>query len=93
MSEKVDRFQEIENERNSRMMVLMTALKDYIGCVTAEINELRSLAQVGIPATELPGEPAKATKKTTKTTRKTTKKKTTKKKALNKEEKAESEEG
>jgi len=59
LSEKVDRFQEMENERNSRMMVLMTALKDYIGCVTGEINELRNLANVGLSAVKLPGEQEK----------------------------------
>lgn len=93
MSEvKPDRFQEMENERNSRMMVLMTALKDYIGCVTTEINELRSLAQVGVPADKLPGEPVedaipekpKTGKKTTKKTTKKTGKKTAKKEPVEK---------
>ena len=43
MNEETDRFQGMENERNQRMMVLMTAMKDYIGAVTAETNELRNL--------------------------------------------------
>lgn len=74
MSEKPDRFQEMENERNSRMMVLMTAMKDYIGCVTAEINELRNLAKVGIPATELPGKPVEEPPVKSKKTKKSAKK-------------------
>jgi len=68
MSEKKgDRFQEMENERNSRMMVLMTALKDYVGCVTAECNELRNLAQVGLPTPKtVEQKPKKKSKKTPK---------------------------
>lgn len=81
MSKKVDRFQEMENERNSRMMVLMTALKDYIGCVTTEINELRNLANVGLPAVKLPGEQEKPKKP------KKTKKKKVEPKVLEKVEK------
>lgn len=46
MSEETDRFQTMENERNQRMMVLMTGMKDYIGTVTKEINELRNLLGV-----------------------------------------------
>jgi len=43
MSEKPDRFREMEQERQQRMMVLMTGMKDYIGTVTKEINEYRNL--------------------------------------------------
>lgn len=39
----------MENERNQRMMVLMTGMKDYIGTVTKEINEYRNL--LGITST------------------------------------------
>jgi len=55
MSEETDRFQGMENERNQRMMVLMTAMKDYIGAVTTEINELRNLLGIS-PAVVTPPE-------------------------------------
>jgi len=55
MAEETDRFQAMENERNQRMMVLMTGMKDYIGAVNAEINELRNLLGIS-PAVVVPAE-------------------------------------
>lgn len=60
MSEETDRFQVMESERNQRMMVLMTAMKDYIGAVTTEINELRNLLGISLAVARPPEAKPKA---------------------------------